>query len=68
MRAPLGIGLSGVMRRVKAGIFDWYCVDLEQGRLSSRDVPFGPDEGSAWQRCSVWVACLGKQEYSTGTV
>ena len=35
---------------VKAGLFDWYCVDLEQGRLNSRDVPFGPDEGSAWYR------------------
>ena len=32
---------------VQAGIIDGCCVEMEQGRLSSRDVPFGPGEGAA---------------------
>ena len=31
----------------KAGMYVFYCVDLEQGRLGSRNVPLGPDEGAA---------------------
>ena len=29
------------------GIYDGYRVEMVQGRLSRRDVPFGPDEGAA---------------------